>query len=303
MTLGEAITMVLNRVGLDTTNVDFKNEARNYINLTAVEVSNLVDWWWLDRTATFRTTDTLTVTSDTGAFAADATITGLSSGKTAKIDGYSDVKNEIYVYSPTGSFTADETVSISGAGSATFKSSAATRIYTPIESAVGAWHSFYDETNERALVVVGPDSYDLLTEDQTETGTVETVLVGGVDVHTGYPTIELWRAPDTPAEVIRGRYRIALTSWAGANDGSEFLTLGLPQILEGACVYGASKLYLAEKGDDAGSAREAMELNRVLELALRQNLRMQGNRSYPSVSSGAASPFGIIVDNTLVTVS
>ena len=110
MTLGEAITMVLNRVGLDTTNVDFKNEARNYINLTAVEISALVDWWWLDRVTSFKTTATFTVSGGSGTFVAGETITGGTSGSTATVDGYSASPKEIYIYSPSADFTATETV-------------------------------------------------------------------------------------------------------------------------------------------------------------------------------------------------
>ena len=87
MTLGEAITMVLNRVGLDTTNADFKNEARNYINLTAAEIAALVDWWWLDRTTSFLTTDTLTVSGGSGTFVEGETITGGTSGEAGTGDG------------------------------------------------------------------------------------------------------------------------------------------------------------------------------------------------------------------------
>jgi len=304
MTLGEAITMVLNRVGLDTTNTDFKDEARNYINLTAVEVSALVDWWWLDRTTTFVTTNTLTVTGGSGTFVSGETITGGTSSKTATVDGYSASPKEIYVYSPSGSFTASETLTGGTSGAtAAFSSSAGTRTYKPISSGVGSWYSFYDQTNENPLTIIGADQYDLLSQDYSDTGTVESVYVSGVDTTTGYPIIEVWRVPGTTNETMRVRYRIAMTSWASGNDATSLLALGLPQILEGAAVYGATKLYLQEKGDDQGAAREASELGRVVDLALRQNLHMQGNRTYPAAPPSAASPFQIVVDSSLVTTS
>lgn len=304
MTLGDAITMVLNRVGLDTTNSDFKNQARNYINLTAAEIAALVDWWWLDRTSTFLTTNTLTVTGGSGTFTAGETITGGTSSKTAKVDSYSASPKEIYVYSESGSFTAGETLT-GGSSSATtsFTSSAGTRVYKPISSGVGSWYNFYDQTNERPLVIIGADQFDLLSEDYSDTGTVESVYVGGVDTTTGYPIIELWRIPSTTNETIRVRYRIAMTAWASGNDSTTLLALGLPQILEGAVVFGATKLYLQEKGDESGASREGQELARVVDLALRQNLHMQGNRSYPSLSPSAKGPFQIVVDSNLVTTS
>ena len=304
MTLGEAITMVLNRVGLDTTNADFKNEARNYINLTAAEIAALVDWWWLDRTTSFVTTDTLTVSGGSGTFVAGETITGGTSSKTATVDGYRASPKEIYVYSPSGTFTATETLTGGTSGAtAAFGSSAGTRVYKPISSAVGSWYSFYDQTNENPLAIIGPDQYDLLSGDYSDTGTVESVFVGGVDTTTGYPIIELWRVPDTTNETIRVRYRIAMTSWVSGNDTSSFLTLGLPQVLEGALVYGATKLYLMEKGDHDGAMRESSELARTVDLALRQNLHQQGNRTYPAAAPTTAPPFQIVVDSTLVTTS
>ena len=128
-------------------------------------------------------------------------------------------------------------------------------------------------------------------------------MVGGVSTTTGYPEIELWRIPDTTNETIRVRYRIAMTAWASGNDTTTLLALGLPQILEGAVVYGATKLYLQEKADDQGAAREAAELGRVVDLALRQNLHMQGNRTYPAAPPSSRSPFEIVVDSTLVIAS
>ena len=304
MTLGEAITMVLNRVGLDTTNADFKNEARNYINLTAAEISALVDWWWLDRVTSFKTTETFTVSGGSGTFVAGETITGGTSGSTATVDGYSASPKEIYIYSPSGSFTATETVTGGTSGAtAAYASTAGTRIYTPISSGVGSWYSFYDQTNEHPLRIVGPNEYDLLSEDYSDTGSVEAVMVGGVDTTTGYPEIELYRVPDTTNETIRVRYRIAMTAWASGNDTSTLLALGLPQILESAVVYGATKLYLQEKADDQGAAREAAELGRVVDLALRQNLHMQGNRTYPAAPPSSRQPFEIVVDSTLVVAS
>ena len=75
------------------------------------------------------------------------------------------------------------------------------------------------------------------------------------------------------------------------------------QVLEGALVYGATKLYLMEKGDHDGAMREASELARTVDLALRQNLHQQGNRTYPAAAPTTAPPFQIVVDSTLVTTS
>jgi hypothetical protein len=55
MTLGEAITLVLQRTGLSITVTANKNQARTYLSLSASEHLPLVPWWFLDRTTTFAT--------------------------------------------------------------------------------------------------------------------------------------------------------------------------------------------------------------------------------------------------------
>lgn len=55
MTLSQAITTVLKRVGLSTAAGELQDQARLYLGMTVAEVSPLSNWWWLDRTATFAT--------------------------------------------------------------------------------------------------------------------------------------------------------------------------------------------------------------------------------------------------------
>lgn len=55
MTLGEAITRVLKRVGLSTSTSTYQDTARDYINQILAEVMPLVPWWFLDKTTTFAT--------------------------------------------------------------------------------------------------------------------------------------------------------------------------------------------------------------------------------------------------------
>ena len=55
MTLGEAIDRVQNRAGLSESSATYTTRARSYLSMIAMEVSNLVPWWWLDRTTTFDT--------------------------------------------------------------------------------------------------------------------------------------------------------------------------------------------------------------------------------------------------------
>lgn len=299
MLLSEGINLTLSRVGLDQANTDFKNRARQYLNITAVEIASYLKWWWLNKTTTFRTTKTFTVASVSGTFTVGETITGASSGKTAVVDYYDATNLLLYVYSESGDFTADE--SISGGNSsatATYKSSVNTRVYTPIDGYVGAFWSFMDETNEQPISIVGPDKYDLLDEDRSLTGNVYKALIGGVDETTGYPVVALYYTPDTTNVIIRVRYQVAISTWAEANDSDSFMKLGIPQTGESALVYGATKLFLQEKGDEQGAQREANELERAIVLMKRQNLLQQGNRRY--LSSDDDTDFTVRTDTSLV---
>lgn len=299
MTLDEGISLVLDRVGLDSGNTSFKNRARKYLNLTAVEISNLLKWWWLDRTTTFKTTLTFVVSSASGTFTVGETVTGGTSGKTAIVDSHDTTNNQLFVYSESGTFTATETLTGGTSGvTATFVSSSTTRVYTPVDGAVTAWWSFVNETDEWPLEIVGPDEYDMSDEDRSLTGNVYKVFIGGVDTTTGYPTIELYYTPSDTNVTIRVRYQIAIAEWGASDDNKTFLTLGFPQIAESALVYGASKLYYEEKGDESGAQREAAEMARVVRLMMKANLAQQGNRRYPA----SDQPYAFIVrtDNSLV---
>tara|TARA_R100000306_G_C4370155_1_gene139579 strand:- start:154 stop:861 length:708 start_codon:yes stop_codon:yes gene_type:complete len=168
----------------------------------------------------------------------------------------------------------------------TFATVASTRTYSPVSANVTAWHSFVDVTNDRPLTIVGPDEYDLLDLDQGDTGTVEAVFLAGMDTSTGYPEIELWRTPSAVA-TIRVRYRIDIDEWTSSNDASDFITLGIPRIVESILVHGATALYMEEEGDDSSARLERARHQAALAMARRQHGNMQGNRNYPPIRNRA----------------
>ena len=164
----------------------------------------------------------------------------------------------------------------------TFTTVADTRTYQPVSGNITGWYSFYDETNSRKLTIVGPAEYELSDIDRSESGTVEKVFIGGTDATTGYPTIELWRTPSSD-DTIRMRYKQDIDEWTSSNDASDFLTLGIPRIMESVLIYGAASLYMEQEGDDSGAGREGGNLSRALDAAKLQNLAMQGDRTYKAI--------------------
>ena len=301
MLLSEGIALVLDRVGLDSGNTTFKNRARQYLNISAIEIANLLRWWWLNRTTTFRTTKTFSISGASGTFVAGETVTGRLSSKTAIVDSYDATNSLLYVYSESGDFTAEEMIDGgTSSASAQYDSTANPRVYTPVDGYVAAWGSCMDETNEQPISIVGPDEYDLLDEDFSITGNVYKAFVSGVDATTGYPKVALYYTPSTTNTIIRVRYQISISSWLEAQDGDSFLKLGIPQIGESALVYGATKLFLQEKGDESGAQREAAELARAVSLMQKQNLMQQGNRRY---SPDQEDNYIVRTDNSLVVES
>ena len=161
----------------------------------------------------------------------------------------------------------------------TFNTVASTRTYQPVSGNVSNWWSFVDETNDNPLGIVGPDKYDLLDLDRGDEGTVEAVHIEGLDATTGYPVIGLWRTPSAVA-TIRIRYQIDIAEWSSTNDTSQMLALGTPRLIENILIYGAAGMILDEEGDENQALMESRRKDRAMDLAMRQNLAMQGNRSY-----------------------
>ena len=287
-TLTQVITRVLNRSNLakdgGTGTSDQRDQARMYLSMVSAEIVPMTNWWWLDKTTTFKTTRTLTVTGISGTFQAGEEIRDAqSSYYSATIDSIDTTNSLIYVYSensvtPTGTLTGQ-----TSSATCTFSSRAFTRTYQPVSGNVTAWHSFINETDDRVLFITGPDEYDSGDLDRSDSGTVDVVFVGALDATTGYPLIELGLTPSSTNETIRVRYRQDIAEWTSSNDSSQMAVLGLPRTLENVLIHGAAAMYLEENGDDTGAAREFQNYARLLNVSKRQNLDMQGNRKYAAV--------------------
>ena len=302
MTLAQGITRILQRTGKSITDSDFKDRARNYVNMILAEHMPLIPWWWLDKTTTFTTTETFTISIIAGTFTAGETITG-DGGSTAVVDAYTAGATTITAHTISAAFTASETVTGGTSGAtATYASTTRTRTYTPVSGNVTAWHSFVDQSNNRTLDIISNDAYDSFDPDRDQEGDARAVYISGVDATTGDPAIDIF--PLAPAsDVLRIRYRKDVDEWTSSNDATDFLVLGIPRVFESVLVYGATALYLEDEGDDSGANRESQNLARALDAARRQNKGMQGNRQFFGRDSGDEFSALIRVDSSIVSAA
>ena len=182
MTLTQAITMTLNRVGLNPTTTAYKDQARLYLNMTAKRISGEIGgkWWWLHKSTTFTTTKTMTVSGITGTFTAGETVTadtsgimtvtgisgtftqgetvtGGTSGETGTITTAYAGSTAIPLSAVTGTFTASETITGGTSGAtATFSSFAASSFVVDAN---------YDATNYPTALLAHTISSTFTTSD------------------------------------------------------------------------------------------------------------------------------------------
>lgn len=180
----------------------------------------------------------------------------------------------------------------------TFATVASTRTYRPVSGNVTAWFSFVDETSNRTLEIIGNDAYNSVDPDRSESGSPRAVLITGLDLsNSGFPSVDIFPLPDS-VKTIRVQYRADIDEFTSSDDPSDLLALGVPRIVESILEYGAVALYLEENGDDSGASREGGNLSRVLEVALKQNLLMQGNRRALPMDTSRGPDALIRVDST-----
>lgn len=173
----------------------------------------------------------------------------------------------------------------------TFTTVSGTRDYTPFTTNVTSFFSFTDVTNNRPLEIIGTDMYDQIDPDQDDSGTIEAVFLGGIDVATtGEYLISLWRTPSNSTTTLRARYYADIDEWTSANDGTELRALGIPRVVENVITHHATALYLEEEGDIEQADRESQRQSRALASALEQNGNQQGNRRYPPIRTRDNQP-------------
>jgi hypothetical protein len=185
-TLAQAITMTLNRVGLNPSTTAYKDQARLYLNVAAKRISAEIGgkWWWLHKSTTFVTTKTITITVSSGVFTvgetvtggtsgtmvvtgisgtfvAGETVTGGTSGRTGVITTAYGGSTSITLSSVSGTFTSSETIT-GGTSSATATFSSFTASSCVVDAA-------YDATNHPTALLINALS-GAFTASETLTG-------------------------------------------------------------------------------------------------------------------------------------
>tara|TARA_Y100000034_G_scaffold132859_1_gene196871 strand:- start:122 stop:1048 length:927 start_codon:yes stop_codon:yes gene_type:complete len=305
-TLSGAIDTTLQRVRISVTKEEHRDQTRKYLSMIGQELWPLVPAWFLDRTTTFKTTRTLTVTGASGTFTAGETVTDAQgSPYSATVDSYDATNGYLYIYSentvtPTGTLTGG-----SSGATATYSSRAYTRVYRPVSGPVTNWWSAKDESNDRPISIIGPDDYDNADIDRDEENDIQALFVGGLNTNTGYPELEAFPTPGTTGDTIRIRYRIDIAAWTSANDSATLQVLGIPRSIESLLIYGASGLYLEENRHYQMAKVESVNAERALASARSQARRMQGNRRYlpRRRRGGGDGGVNIRVDSSLAQAS
>ena len=282
MTLAQAITMTLNRAGLNSSTTSYKDQARLYLNIIAKRVAGRTKWWWLQKSTTFLTTFDMTVTDASGTFVPGENLStlagGTGAGKLALSYDATNTPLTLPYYFNSGTTAFSGTIAGAGGGRATFASTTETRTYQ-LDSNVLTPHSFWDVTNNTPLTFRGWDMMDAFDPDRDETGDSSDVTVEGIDSNTGKIVIRLHPGNSTSNETIRYRYIQYIADWTSANDSSE-LDKWIPEILQSSLVFGASELYMQEKGDSEGALENRQEYETMMDTALETNLTIWGNRQW-----------------------
>lgn len=278
MTVLECIQMGLSRTGLSTANTDFQTQARIYLNATLQQLAGEATWWWLHKTDSIQCTREFTLTSDTGTFTANSTVTGQTSAATATVVSWNASTKVLVVKDESGTFQTSERVQQSGSIYGTLSSIAETKQYS-LASDLAYALSFRNKSQDYTMRVEGSEFLDVQDPDQSQTGEPNTVVMVGLDTTTGYQKVQLYPAPSDSATDIDYRYYAYLPEYT-SDDNAVSLDVKVPIILQPALYFGIARLYKQEKGDYEGATLEFAEYQQVVNRALNVNRQSDGNRRY-----------------------
>ena len=160
--------------------------------------------------------------------------------------------------------------------SATFNTVADTRTYS-LETDVLTPLSFRNITENHVIIVQSTQDIDAADPDSSTNGDPRFVAINGIDTN-GAIQVTLYPTPDG-VDSIGYRYYRQIPDFVELEDNNS-INQYYPQVIQPALIYGISSLFKQEKGDDQGAGVDRNEMERVLAIASRQNLSVQGNRKF-----------------------
>jgi hypothetical protein len=160
--------------------------------------------------------------------------------------------------------------------SSTFNTSNGTRTYSLASDCVAPL-SFRNTTEDHIMLIMSTQDIDAADPDASINGDPRWVSIDGVD-SSGNVEVTLYPEPDS-TDTIAYRYYSSIPTFTESND-TDSLNGYVSPTIQPALIHGISALYKQEKGDDQGALSDRQEMERVISIASRQNLNVQGNRVY-----------------------
>ena len=160
--------------------------------------------------------------------------------------------------------------------SATFNTVADTRTYS-LETDVLTPLSFRNITENHVIIVQSTQDIAAAAPDSSTDADPRFVAINGIDTN-GAIQVTLYPTPDG-VDSIGYRYYRQIPDFVELEDNNS-INQYYPQVIQPALIYGISSLFKQEKGDDQGAGVDRNEMERVLAIASRQNLSVQGNRKF-----------------------
>lgn len=161
-------------------------------------------------------------------------------------------------------------------------------------------HNFRDQTNDWPLEMMGMEELDYSDPDNSRTGSQRFVIIEGIDATNGTVTVRLFPTPDTSSDSIRYRYYAFLDDWSSSDDSTDMKKWIHPTV-QPALMYGISRLYMQEKSETEGAQEEEKNYGMVLKAALKQNMRILGNRRFRMRRTDNGQPFNFYVTEGSLT--
>ena len=137
--------------------------------------------------------------------------------------------------------------------------------------------SFRNITENHVIIVQSTQDIDAADPDSSTDGDPRFVAINGIDTN-GAIQVTLYPTPDG-VDSIGYRYYRQIPEFVEAEDNNS-INQYYPPVIQPALIYGITSLFKQEKGDDQGATVDRNEMERVLAIASRQNLSVQGNRKF-----------------------